>query len=40
MGDWAYAKLQPQSEETRRKMIRNEFGGINDWTGETVSGPS
>lgn len=29
MGDWAYHKLKPQSEETRRKMIRNEFGGIN-----------
>ena len=27
MGDWAYAKLRPQSEETRRRMIRNEFGG-------------
>ena len=30
MGDWAYHKLKPQSEETRRKMIRNEFGGINE----------
>lgn len=30
MGDWAYAKLNPLSEETRRKMIRNEFGGINE----------
>ena len=30
MGDWAYAKLNPQSEETRRRMIRNEFGGINE----------
>lgn len=30
MGDWAYTKLQPLSEETRRKMIRNEFGGINE----------
>lgn len=30
MGDWAYAKLHGQSEETRRKMIRNEFGGINE----------
>ena len=30
MGDWAYAKLKPLSEETRRKMIRNEFGGINE----------
>lgn len=30
MGDWAYAKLHPLSDETRRRMIRNEFGGIND----------
>lgn len=30
MGDWAYDKLSPLSEETRRLMIRNEFGGIND----------
>lgn len=30
MGDWAYNKLKPLSEETRRKMIRNEFGGFND----------
>ncbi|MDO4180701.1 MAG: glycoside hydrolase family 127 protein, partial [Bacteroidales bacterium] len=30
MGDWAYAKLRPQSEETRCRMIRNEFGGINE----------
>lgn len=30
MGDWAYNKLQPLNEETRRKMIRNEFGGINE----------
>lgn len=30
MGDWAYQKLKPQSEETRRRMIRNEFGGINE----------
>lgn len=30
MGDWAYEKLKNQSEETRRKMIRNEFGGINE----------
>lgn len=30
MGDWAYGKLKPLSEETRRKMIRNEFGGINE----------
>lgn len=30
MGDWAYAKLKPLSEETRKLMIRNEFGGFND----------
>lgn len=30
MGDWAYHKLKPLDEETRRKMIRNEFGGINE----------
>ena len=30
MGDWAYNKLKPLSEETRRKMIRNEFGSINE----------
>ena len=30
MGDWAYNKLQPLSDETRRKMIRNEFGGMNE----------
>ncbi len=30
MGNWAYEKLHPQSEETRRRMIRNEFGGINE----------
>lgn len=30
MGLWAYNKLHGQSEETRRKMIRNEFGGINE----------
>lgn len=30
MGDWAYAKLKPLDEETRRLMIRNEFGGINE----------
>ena len=28
--DWAYEKLKPQSEAIRRKMIRNEFGGINE----------
>lgn len=30
MGGWAYNKLKPLSEETRRRMIRNEFGGINE----------
>lgn len=30
MGDWAYNKLKPLSEETRKLMIRNEFGGINE----------
>lgn len=28
--DWAYAKLKPLSEDTRRLMLRNEFGGINE----------
>ena len=30
MGNWAYTKLKPLSEETRVKMIRNEFGGFNE----------
>lgn len=30
MGEWAYGKLSPQSEETRRLMLRNEFGGMNE----------
>ena len=30
MGDWAYSKLKPLSEKTRKKMIRNEFGGFNE----------
>lgn len=30
MGDWAYDKLHGQSEETRRLMLRNEFGGMNE----------
>lgn len=30
MGDWAYDKLSPLSDETRRLMIRNEFGGFNE----------
>jgi hypothetical protein len=30
IGDWAYNKLTPLSEEMRRRMLRNEFGGFND----------
>nr|WP_293545743.1 glycoside hydrolase family 127 protein [Prevotella sp.] len=30
MDNWAYNKLKPLSEETRKKMIRNEFGGFNE----------
>ncbi len=30
MADWAWRKLSPLSEETRTKMIHNEFGGVND----------
>ena len=30
MGDWAYNKLSPLDEETRLRMIRNEFGGFNE----------
>lgn len=30
MGDWAYNKLHNQSDETRRLMLRNEFGGMNE----------
>lgn len=30
MGDWAYNKLKPLTEEIRKLMIRNEFGGINE----------
>jgi len=30
MGDWAYNKLKPLNEENRRRMIRNEFGGVNE----------
>lgn len=30
MGDWAYGKLKGQPEETRRLMLRNEFGGMNE----------
>lgn len=30
MGIWAYNKLHDQPEQTRRLMLRNEFGGMND----------
>ena len=30
MGNWVYNKLKPLSEETRVRMIRNEFGGFNE----------
>ena len=30
MGDWAYGKLHNLDDDTRRRMIRNEFGGINE----------
>lgn len=30
MGDWAYNKLKPLDEATRRRMLRNEFGGFNE----------
>ena len=30
MGDWAYEKLSGVNEKTRRLMLRNEFGGINE----------
>ena len=30
MGDWAYNKLKPLDEATRKRMIRNEFGGVNE----------
>lgn len=30
MSAWAYNKLEPLSEEQRKLMLRNEFGGIND----------
>lgn len=30
MGDWAWGKLNGLPEETRRLMLRNEFGGMND----------
>lgn len=28
--DWAYNKLKPLDETTRRRMLRNEFGGMNE----------
>ncbi|MDR2913828.1 MAG: glycoside hydrolase family 127 protein [Tannerella sp.] len=28
--EWAYGKLSPLTEEQRRLMIRNEFGGVNE----------
>ena len=30
MAGWAYAKLTPLPEETRRLMLRNEFGGVGE----------
>ena len=30
MGNWAYNKLKPLDEPTRKRMIRNEFGGVNE----------
>ena len=30
MGSWAYKKLQPVTAEQRTKMLRNEFGGVNE----------
>ena len=30
MGDWAYNKLNGLDDDTRKKMIRNEFGGVNE----------
>lgn len=30
MANWAYNKLKPLDEVTRRRIIRNEFGGINE----------
>lgn len=30
MGDWAYNKLRALNEETRQRMLRNEFGGFNE----------
>jgi len=30
MGSWAYKKLQPVTADQRTKMLRNEFGGVNE----------
>lgn len=30
MASWAYQKLKPLSEEQRKQMLKNEFGGMND----------
>lgn len=30
MGGWAYSRLCGLDEDTRRRMIRNEFGGVNE----------
>lgn len=30
MADWVYQKLKPLSQEERKTMLRNEFGGMND----------
>ncbi|AWK06272.1 glycosyl hydrolase [Flavobacterium crocinum] len=30
MADWAYQKLKPLTQEERKTMLRNEFGGMND----------
>ena len=30
MGDWAYGKLMALPDSTRRLMLRNEFGGMNE----------
>ena len=30
MADWAYKKLQPLNADQRTKMLRNEFGGVNE----------
>lgn len=42
MAAWAYAKLYPLSEATRRTMLRNEFGGITEawWNLYEITGDS